>query len=395
MLISSDPVNAFVDYPDVPVPNAPDGPLAGLTFGVKDIFDVAGYPTGCGNPERRAESDVAKTSAPAVQMLLDAGARFVGKTHTAELAFSLDGINTHYGTPTNPAASDRVPGGSSSGSASAVAARLVDIALGSDTGGSVRAPASFCGIVGLRPTFGRIDISQVMPLAESLDTVGWFTRDVALYERVGAVMLGEDTAGPPLTRMIIAEEAWACLMGEDEKAALWPAVDRLAALFGEPRSMAVTPDGLAAWQETFRAVQGFQAWRAHGPWIVSRKPNLMEAVRGRFEAARRISEAAYERAVEKRAVVRERVHDILGDDGFMVLPTLPTIAPLVRATEADLEAFRARALSMLCMAGLAGVPQISLPVATVAGCPLGLSLVGPAGRDRALIGLGRKLFAEG
>jgi len=395
MLIPSDPVNAFVDYPDAPVPNAPDGPLAGLTFAVKDIFDVAGYPTGCGNPQKRAEGGVATTSAPAVQMLLDAGARFVGKTHTAELAFSLDGINTHYGTPTNPAAPDRVPGGSSSGSASAVAAGLVDIALGSDTGGSVRAPASFCGIVGLRPTFGRIDISQIMPLAESLDTVGWFTRDIAVYERVGAVMLGEDTAGPPLTRMIIAEEAWACLMGEDEKGALWPAVDRLAGLFGEPRSMAVTPNGLAAWQETFRAVQGFQAWRAHGPWIESRKPKLMEAVRGRFEAARRVSEAAYERAVEKRADVRERVHQILGDDGFMVLPTLPTIAPLVRAPEADLESFRARALSMLCMAGLAGVPQLSLPVGTVAGCPLGLSLVGPAGRDRALIGLGRKLLADG
>jgi amidase len=395
MLIPSDPVNAFVDYPDLPVPNAPDGPLAGLTFGVKDIFDVAGYPTGCGNPLKRAESGAETASAPAVQMLLDAGARFVGKTHTAELAFSLDGINTHYGTPINPAAPDRVPGGSSSGSASAVAAGLVDIALGSDTGGSVRAPASFCGIVGLRPTFGRIDIGQVMPLAESLDTVGWFTRDIALYERVGAVMLGEDTPGPPLTRMIIAEEAWACLMGEDEKTALWPAVDRLAALFGEPRSMAVTPNGLAAWQETFRAVQGFQAWRAHGPWIESRKPKLMEAVRDRFEAARRVSEAAYERAVEKRADVRARVHQILGDDGFMVLPTLPTIAPLVRATEPDLEAFRARALSMLCMAGLAGVPQISLPVATVGGYPLGLSLVGSAGRDRALIGLGRKLLADG
>jgi len=395
MLIPSDPVNAFVDYPDTPVPNAPDGPLAGLTFAVKDIFDVAGYPTGCGNPLKRAESGAVTSSAPAVRMLLDAGARFVGKTHTAELAFSLDGINTHYGTPLNPAAPDRVPGGSSSGSASAVAAGLVDIALGSDTGGSVRAPASFCGIVGLRPTFGRIDIGQVMPLAESLDTVGWFTRDIAVYERVGAVMLGEDTAGPPLTRMIVAEEAWACLMGEDEKVALWPAVDKLATLFGAPRSLAVTPNGLAAWQETFRAVQGFQAWRAHGPWIGSRKPDLMEAVRGRFEAARRVSEAAYERAVEKRAAVRERVHQILGDDGFMVLPTLPTIAPLVRASEAELETFRARALSMLCMAGLAGVPQISLPVATVAGCPLGLSLVGPAGRDRALIGLGRKLLAEG
>ncbi|MBZ0229567.1 MAG: amidase, partial [Bauldia sp.] len=140
MLIPADPVHAFLDYPDVPVPNAATGPLAGLTFAVKDIFDVAGYPTGCGNPEKMEASraDPPKTNAPAVQMLLDAGARFVGKTHTAELAFSLDGRNTRLGTPDNPAASGRVPGGSSSGSASAVAGGLVDIALGSDTGGSVR-----------------------------------------------------------------------------------------------------------------------------------------------------------------------------------------------------------------------------------------------------------------
>src|SRR4029079_18079033 len=156
MLIPSDPVHAFIDYPDVPVPNAPDGPLAGLTFAVKDIFDVAGYVTGCGNPEKRAESKPARAHAPVVAALLGAGARFVGKTHTAELAFSLDGRNEHYGTPINPAAPGRVPGGSSSGSAPAVAAGLVDIALGSDTGGSIRGPGSFCGLIGLRTTFGRV-----------------------------------------------------------------------------------------------------------------------------------------------------------------------------------------------------------------------------------------------
>src|SRR5581483_2886752 len=159
------PVNAFVDYPDVPVANAPSGPLAGLTFGVKDIFDVAGYPTGAGNPLKRAESGVKVKNAALVQAALDAGARFVGKTHTAELAFSIDGRNVHYGTPVNPADPRRVPGGSSSGSAAAVAAGLVDFALGSDTGGSIRGPASFCGIVGLRPTHGRLSLDGCLPLA--------------------------------------------------------------------------------------------------------------------------------------------------------------------------------------------------------------------------------------
>ncbi|MCB1486802.1 MAG: amidase [Bauldia sp.] len=395
MLISSDPVNAFVDYDDTPVANAEAGPLAGLTLAVKDIFDVAGYPTGCGNPERRAEGGVATEHASAVKTLLDAGARFVGKTHTAELAFSLDGTNTHYGTPINPAAPDRVPGGSSSGSASAVAAGLVDIALGSDTGGSVRAPASFCGIVGLRTTFGRIAADRVMPLAESLDTVGWFTRDIDLYDRVGAVMLGDDAAGPELSRMMVPEDILACVMNPAAMPAVQPFIDKLAVIYGEPATPTLAREGLTEWQRVFRTIQGYEAWRNHGQWIDERKPKLMDAVRGRFEAARRVSDSDYSVACAERGSIRDRMLDLLGDDGFLVWPTLPTIAPLVRSTEADLEGFRARALSMLCTAGLAGLPQISLPVATVDGAPYGLSLIGPPGRDRALIALGRKVLGSG
>ena len=395
MLIPADPVNAFVDYPDVPVANALDGPLAGLTFAVKDIFDVAGYPTGCGNPEKRAESTAQPPTvhAPAVARLLDAGARFVGKTHTAELAFSLDGINVHYGTPTNPAAPGRVPGGSSSGSASAVAAGLVDIALGSDTGGSVRGPASFCGIIGLRPTHGRVDIGGAMPLAPSLDTVGWFTRDIATYERVGAVLLGPEADGPALRRMVVADDIWALLAGQEEAEALRPALERVRSHCDAAENVVLAPDGLSAWQQAFRHTQGFEAWQAHGAWIEARQPKLMEAVRGRFAAARKVTTAEYEAARPVRAAVRDRLAGLVGDDGVIAIPTFPTIAPRVDAADAELEAFRARALSMLCSAGLAGFPQISLPMATVSGCPLGLSLIGPPGRDRALIALAGAVLA--
>jgi len=140
MLIPSDPVHAFVDYPDVPVAHAASGPLADLTFAVKDIYDVAGYPTGCGSPEKAAEDLVPTAHAACVAKLLAAGATFVGKTHTAELAFSLDGRNEHYGTPINAAAPGRVPGGSSSGSAAAVAAGLVDFALAATPAGRFAAP---------------------------------------------------------------------------------------------------------------------------------------------------------------------------------------------------------------------------------------------------------------
>jgi amidase len=392
MLIPSDPVNAFVDYPDVPVPNAPSGPLAGVTFAVKDIFDVAGYPTGCGNPEKTAAAKPAAASAPAVQKLLDAGARFVGKTQTVELAFSLDGRNIHYGTPINPAAPGRVPGGSSSGSAAAVAAGLVDTALGSDTGGSVRGPASMCGVIGLRPTHGRIDISATMPLAASLDTVGWFTRDIALYERIGAVMLGPDREGPPLSRLLHADDCFAALMSEQEATALSPAVQRVRSLLPGGETVTVAPDGLAGWAQVFRTVQGYEAWKAHGAWITSVKPKLMPAIAGRFEAASKVTDADYAEAGEKRAGIRERVTGLLGEDGVIMLPTLPAIAPKLDDDEAIFEAFRGRALSILCIAGLSGLPQISMPLAMVDGCPLGLSLIAPAGRDRALIALARRVM---
>jgi amidase len=392
MLIPSDPVNAFVDYPDVPVPNAPDGPLAGLTVAVKDIFDVAGYPTGCGNLVKRRESGPAKAHAPAVAALLAAGARFIGKTHTAELAFSLDGRNAHYGTPINPAARGRVPGGSSSGSAAAVAAGLCDFALGSDTGGSVRGPASFCGIIGLRPTYGRIDLGGAMPLAASFDTVGWFSRSMGIYERVASVLLGDDAAGPPLRRLIRVGDAFQLLFGEAEANALAGGVAAVGSELGAAQTVTIAPDGLAEWQQLYRILQGYEAWAAHGPWISSRNADLGPQTATRFEVSRRVTATEAGAAAKKRAEVRERVRGLVGDDGVLMLPTMPGIAPLVEAPEDDFEAFRARAISMLCIAGLAGLPQLSLPVGTVSGCPLGLSLIGPPGRDRALLALGRRVL---
>ena len=394
MLIGSDPVHAFVDYPDMPVAHAATGPLAGLTFAVKDIYDIAGYPTGCGSPEKTAEDPVPTAHAACVAKLLAAGATFVGKTHTAELAFSIDGRNEHYGTPINPAAPGRVPGGSSSGSASAVAAGLVDFALGSDTGGSVRGPASFCGLIGLRPTFGRIDISGTMPLASIFDTFGWFTRSIDRFAQVGAVLLGEDIAGPPLKGMIVAEDACALFAEENDGAVLAPAIARAAAHLKSDGGVSVAEgEGLERWHVTYRTLQGYHAWRAHGPWIERRQPKLNPAVATRFAAARQVTQAAYDAAAAFRRTVAGRVAELIGDDRVIVLPTMPGIAPRLDASEPVFERFRGRAVSMLCIAGLAGHPQISLPLMTVEGCPVGLSLIGPPGRDRALIALAGNILA--
>src|SRR5436190_6782465 len=202
-----DPLNAFCAHATARLQGAPAGPLAGLTFAAKDLFDIAGHVTGAGNPDWLARHAPAERTAPLVQALVDAGATMVGKTHTDELSRGIFGENVHYGTPINPRAPGRVPGGSSSGSAVAVAGQLVDFALGTDTGGSVRVPASFCGIYGLRPSHGRLPFEGVLPQAPSFDTIGWFARTPDLLARIAGVLLGVNgERAPRVCRLIVAED---------------------------------------------------------------------------------------------------------------------------------------------------------------------------------------------
>jgi amidase len=232
-----------------------------------------------------------------------------------------------------------------------------------------------------------------MPLAPSLDTVGWFARNADIYDRVGAVLLRDDNEGPQLERMVVADDAYAMLLGEAEDAAVRPAMARIADHLRPAGATVIAAEGLSAWQQTFRTIQGYEAWKAHGPWITSRRPDLSPPIRARFEAASRVTDGQYREATAKRGEIRARLSGIVRGDTAIVLPTMPTIAPRVDASETVMEDFRARALSMLCSAGLAGFPQISLPLAEVWGCPLGVSLIGPPGRDRALIALAKAILA--
>ena len=190
-MTTDDTLNAFVPGPRHHVAGASTGTLAGLTFAVKDLIDVAGIPTGGGNPDWERSHPVPSRHAWIVERLLQAGASVIGKTATDEVSLGILGENAFTGTPLNPAAPDRVPGGSSSGSASVVAAGVCDFALGTDTGGSVRVPASFCGLFGIRPTHGRVDFTGVLPQAPGSDTVGWFARDAGTFARVCEAVFGE------------------------------------------------------------------------------------------------------------------------------------------------------------------------------------------------------------
>ncbi|MGN6096876.1 MAG: amidase [Bosea sp. (in: a-proteobacteria)] len=379
-----DPFRCFVPYPDAPVRHSPTGPLAGLTLAVKDLFDVKGYPTGAGSPIVLAQSGIKTKTAPIVKDLLEAGARFVGKTHTDELAFSLNGKNAHFGSPINPAAPDRITGGSSCGSMAAVAGRLADIAVGSDTGGSVRAPASYGGLFGIRPTHGRLSLKRTWPLAESLDTPGWFARDGDVFARVSAVLLGKDRVTlPEAPRLLLADDMFGQAVPESETI-LRNVVQRAMPSVGQPENVKVVRD-IDALYWAFRWIQGREAWASDGAMIERFAPPLGPGVKERFAFSKAVTDGEYAKGEATRKTFRTRLARLLGQDGVLILPTVPDIAPLVSADESELEDFRNRALRLLCLSGLSGFPQVTIPVAQREGAPLGLSLIGPKGSDKSLI----------
>ena len=394
MAIPDDALGAFCRHTHVAVAGAGAGPLAGLTFGVKDIYDIAGHRTGFGSPEWLATHPPAAHTAPVVAALLAAGADMLGKTQTDELTYSLNGENAHYGTPVNVNAPGRIPGGSSSGSAAAVAGGLADFALGSDTGGSVRAPASFCGVYGMRPTHGRISLEGACALAPSFDTAGWFARDAALLERVGMVLLDDAKRGDAKIaahgEVLLAEDALA-LAGNAAGAALAPAFKRIGIAIGASRAVTVSAEGLPHWFQAFRVLQGAEIHAQLGAWVARTNPQLGPGVRERMASTATITADEVARAQTVRDAVRLRMAALLADHAVLVLPTLPDIAPLLNTPAAALDDFRARAMSLLCIAGLAGLPQISLPLARLHGCPLGVSLIGARGDDALLLALARRI----
>lgn len=384
-------LGALVPHGKIRVEGARSGPLRGLTFMAKDLFDVAGYRTSAGNPDWLETHPAARAHSWAVQALLDAGATLVGKTVTDELAYGLTGRNVHYGAPINPAAPDRITGGSSSGSASAVAGRLADFALGSDTGGSVRIPASYCGIFGLRPTHGRIPTTGVVDLAPSFDTVGWFTRDAALLERVGRVLLHEKEAKANPSRLIVGEDLFA-LADPAVTAAVQPLLAKANIFIGRTESARVFGgQDPAEWREAFRLLQAREAWQADGAWITQHKPKLGPDVQERFDIASKVTDAQLEGPRRLREAVAASIAALLADGAVLCLPASPVPAPKRDASLETLGDVRARTMALTCVAGLARLPQVSIPAGTVEGAPVGLSFIAARGEDMMLLALARTI----
>jgi amidase len=364
-----------------PIPGAAAGPLSKLSFAVKDLIDTAGSITGAGNPDWMRTHAAAGANSSCIQKLLDAGASVAGRTITDELAFSLEGENYFEGTPINPSAPDRLPGGSSSGSAVAVAGSLVDFALGTDTGGSVRVPAAFCGIYGFRPTHGAVSTDGVVPFAPSLDTVGWFARDAATLLRVGSVLLPNIRRGPIL-QILIARDAFA-LADQDISTILISALQRL----GVPlRTVDGAPFLIKEVAKCYQHVQAADIVTAQGKWLKETKPVFGPNIAPRFAGiwASSPKEIAEARSARDRLSQHLRSLFQAHAGAAIALPSAPCFALKQGLDPSELGEFYARALAIGGLASLGALPQISIPVGSEA-LKAGLGLIGAPGSDLDLL----------
>lgn len=402
--LAVDTVGALVPHGlSSPLLGAGSGVLAGKTFVLKDLFDVKGRKTGNGNPTVFERAEPAERSAAVLTALLGAGAHCTGIAVCDEFFYSIAGVNHHYGTPHNTHGPGRIPGGSSSGSAAAVAAGLCDFAVGSDTGGSVRIPAAFCGVYGLRPTHGRISLEGATAMAPSFDACGFFARSASLMEAVGSVLLpaGSAVAQPahaPLT-VLLAQDALARTtggVGEVLRAALDAMVGGGA--LPTPRAVAAAPPGrdlLEWWDSAFRLLQGWEVAHAPAmlPWVRENEGvELGPGIKERMAIAGAITKEQAEAAAVARATYAAAVRAMIPPGTVMVVPSAPCTALPKASTSEEMDAFRSNAMATNSIAGLSGLPQVSLPVAIVEGeGPVGLSFIGWQGGDEALLALAASL----
>ncbi|WP_153769966.1 amidase [Labrenzia sp. CE80] len=383
--MTKDTVAAFSELLPEPITGA-SGPLDGLSFAAKENYEFAGRVASNGNPTWKATHTPAERSAACVDTCLEAGASLVGFTHMDELAYSIIGANAHFGTPVNSAAPSRVPGGSSSGSAAAVAANLVDFALGSDTGGSVRIPAAFCGLFGLRTSHRRISSSGLVPLAPSFDVPGWFTRDLDTMIRVSAAFGIDAAQGKQPSRLWLPSSVWTG-MNADLLDALQPMVSRLEALLDPADTTPLPAPSLEHWFETFRVHQAYEIWQTVGSWVSSTAAHFGPGVTERLDMASKISGTEFAKAAADRASICAAMDALMDDSTILVLPTAPGPAPELAASQDDLDVARKAIMCLTSISGLNRYPELTIPGAVVGNAPVGLSLVGARMHDEDLLAL--------
>ncbi|KAK9062282.1 hypothetical protein SSX86_019468 [Deinandra increscens subsp. villosa] len=404
--------------PPLPSSSPAELPLNRLTFAVKDIFDMESYVSGFGNPDWLRTHSAATSTAPAVSAILKAGGTCLGRTVMDEMAYSINGENIHYGTPVNPCAADRIPGGSSSGSAVAVGAALADFSLGTDTGGSVRVPASYCGIFGFRPSHGIVSAEGVIPMAQSFDTVGWFARDPVILNRVGQILLQlPDRKSVQPSQVLIAEDCYKLFSIPSTRVTNVVAAS-IEKLFGgqilqpvnlgdyveskvpslkhfmdnDTENKEFSIKSLMALSTAMRLLQRFEFKKNHSEWVSTVKPNLGPGISERVLDALNTSEEHIDACLVVKTQLQEALAALLGENGVVVIPTVPGPPPKLQTETTSLETFRARAFSLLSIAGVSGFCQVTIPLGKYDGLPVSVSLVANHGSDRFLLNLVEALY---
>lgn len=405
--------------PPQPAPPKAPHPLTGLSFAVSDLFDIDGFVTGFGNPDWARTHEAASQTSPVVSTLVDGGATCIGKTAVDEMAFGISGENNHFDTPTNPVSPARVPGGSSSGAAVAVAANLVDFSLGVDTVGGVRLPAGYCGALGFRPSHGSVPHLGIIPISASLDTVGWFATDPNVLRRVGHVLLQVPFAVQRNPRsIIIANDCFQLLnipvdrvtqvvIKSTEKLFgrqvlkhenigdyIGSSVPSLKSFHSKKSNGEVKSSSLRLLANVMLSVRRHEFKHNHYEWINSVKPTLDSLISAEVHERLDMEDKEIETCHAVRNEMRSALNTLLKDDGILVIPTVARPPPKLGAKELSSEDYLTSAFTLTSLASLSGCCQVAVPLGFYEKSPVSISFIARHGGDRFLLDTIQTMYAS-
>jgi amidase len=379
---------AFVNRAAVNIPIS-DYALRDLSLAVKDLFHIQGLPTSAGNPSWLASHDIPEHTNSSVLKLLQGGIKYTGKTLTDELAYSLNGQNVHYPSLVNPITPERIAGGSSSGSAVAVSSRQADIGLGTDTGGSIRVPASYNGLFGIRTSHGAIECDNMVPLAPAFDTIGWMTRSLEHLQRIAKVLLPTQGVKNQTTlRLCVLNKL---VESAEHSSAINTWLQKLSDVHIQVNAFDAQAFNTS---ETFRVLQGHQIWQQHHAWINQQKPVFAPDIQDRFTWCASLTNEQVEIAKQQQVRINKHINTLFEDCDLLVIPTTPGRAPLIDTPASELATYREDLMSLTAIAGLGGLPQVHLPLFKIQGAPCGVSLIGKKNTDHELITMAKRLIHE-
>ncbi|XP_076919763.1 translocon at the outer membrane of chloroplasts 64-like [Bidens hawaiensis] len=396
--------------PPQPAPPKAPHPLTGLTFAVSDLFDINGFVTGFGNPDWQRTHEAASQTSAVVSALVDGGATCVGKTVVDDMSFGISGENRHYGTPTNVVAPARIPGGSCSGAAVAVAAKLVDFSLGVDTVGGIRQPAGYCGVFGFRPSYGAVSHLGVIPVSTSFDTVGWFATDPSILHRVGQVLLQGSFTGQRNPRNVIIADDFFQLSKVPINRLTQVVIRSTENLFGKQvLKHEILSDYIASRVPSLKALDynksngdaKFSSLKSlanimhllrrhefshnHFDWINTVKPTLDPFISAHVQEKPELSDKDIESFKAIKNELRVALNALLKDDGVLVIPTVSSPPPKLGAKELSSQDYLLTEFSLTVLASVSGCCQVVVPLGLYDNYPVSVSLLAKHGGDRFLL----------